>query len=78
MLQTDSPEFLSDLHQLDSVPSRTSETVHVFYVKSGQKLPLEILNNVVSVAMFTSYYKFKKTCYIVEVFACINNKIHIR
>ena len=51
MLQTDRPDFLSDLQQLDTVASRTSETVHVFYVKSGQKLPLEILSNVVSTVM---------------------------
>jgi len=32
---------------LDRLSPRTADTVHVFYMKSGQKGPDEILNNVV-------------------------------
>ena len=38
----------TELEQLDQIPCRTADSVHVFYVKAGQKMPFEILNNVVS------------------------------
>ncbi|XP_034949716.1 ral GTPase-activating protein subunit beta isoform X2 [Chelonus insularis] len=38
--------FCTDLESLDQISSRTCDTVHIFYVKSGQKNPLEILSNV--------------------------------
>ena len=40
--------FSSDLQHLDSLSCRAHHTVHVFYVKAGQSMPFEILNNVVS------------------------------
>ena len=40
--------FQSDLQHLDALSCRSHHTVHVFYVKSGQKMPFEILSNVVS------------------------------
>ncbi|ELT94828.1 hypothetical protein CAPTEDRAFT_133737 [Capitella teleta] len=39
-------DFLHDLELLDAIPPRTCDTIHVFYVKSGKRLPFEILNNV--------------------------------
>ena len=51
LVQLDSmePGFLADLQQLDALPCRTADTVHVFYVKTGQKMPFEILSNVVRI-----------------------------
>ncbi|KAH8032209.1 hypothetical protein HPB51_023986 [Rhipicephalus microplus] len=40
--------FYSALDSLDRIPSRTNDTVFVFYVKEGQVTPLEILGNVTS------------------------------
>ncbi|KAL3873490.1 hypothetical protein ACJMK2_036600, partial [Sinanodonta woodiana] len=48
MLDTSNSGLLSDLEMLDMVPSRDSDTVHVFYVKSGQKSQQEIVFNVSS------------------------------
>ncbi|XP_049763292.1 ral GTPase-activating protein subunit beta isoform X1 [Schistocerca cancellata] len=42
------PGFCQDLEALDSMSSRTCDTVHVFYVRAGQKTPEEILANVLS------------------------------
>ena len=45
-LSTDNVDFINDLEKLDRQSTRTAETVHIFYMKSGQKHPEEILNNV--------------------------------
>lgn len=45
------PGFCSDLEGLDHISPRTCDTVHVFYVKSGQKSAEAILNNVVSMVL---------------------------
>jgi len=47
MLDTSNTAMFADLELLDSIPSRDSDTVHVFYMKAGQKLPQDILANVV-------------------------------
>ncbi len=44
----DDAAFRADLAQLDAIPCRTADTIHLFYVKKGQKMPFEILSNVVS------------------------------
>ena len=49
MLDTSNSGLFSDLEQLDLVSCRDSDTVHVFYVKSGQKTPSDIISNVVSI-----------------------------
>ena len=41
------PGFCSDLENLDRISPRTCDTVHIFYVKAGQKNPEVILSNVV-------------------------------
>lgn len=41
------PGFCMDLETLDNISPRTCDTVHVFYVKAGQKSASEILSNVV-------------------------------
>ncbi|KAK6624852.1 hypothetical protein RUM44_011716 [Polyplax serrata] len=46
MLDTSIPGFCTDLEALDSISSRTCDTVHVFYVRTGQKNVQEILFNV--------------------------------
>ncbi|KAL5009165.1 hypothetical protein ScPMuIL_014746 [Solemya velum] len=46
MLNTSHSGLSTDLEVLDSVPSRDSDTVHIFYVKSGQRAAQDILNNV--------------------------------
>ncbi len=47
-LESDNPNFVGDVEALDKMSPRTSDTVHVFYIKSGQKTKEEILSNVVS------------------------------
>lgn len=47
MLDTSNTSLFSDLELLDAIPSRDSDTVHVFYVKSGQKQAQDIVSNVV-------------------------------
>ena len=49
MLDTSNSSLFTDLEQLDLVSCRDSDTVHVFYVKSGQKNPNDIISNVVSI-----------------------------
>lgn len=48
-LETDDNSFANDLEALDRTSPRTADTVHIFYVKSGQKTSAEILQNVVCV-----------------------------
>ncbi|XP_014486486.1 PREDICTED: ral GTPase-activating protein subunit beta isoform X2 [Dinoponera quadriceps] len=40
------PGFCMDLETLDNISPRTCDTVHIFYVKAGQKSASEILSNV--------------------------------
>ncbi|XP_048505289.1 ral GTPase-activating protein subunit beta isoform X3 [Athalia rosae] len=40
------PGFCIDLENLDHTSPRTCDTVHIFYVRAGQKSPDEILSNV--------------------------------
>jgi hypothetical protein len=47
-LDTTLDGFCRDLEALDNISSRTCDTVHVFYVRAGQKTAEEILSNVVS------------------------------
>ncbi|XP_015175300.1 PREDICTED: ral GTPase-activating protein subunit beta isoform X2 [Polistes dominula] len=42
------PGFCTDLETLDNISSRTCDTVHIFYVKPGQKTAPEILSNVLN------------------------------
>ncbi|XP_036357187.1 ral GTPase-activating protein subunit beta isoform X7 [Octopus sinensis] len=49
ILDSTNSALFSDLETLDGIPSRDSDTVHVFYMKSGQKTPEEIVQNVNSV-----------------------------
>ena len=48
-LDTDDAAFANDLEALDRTSPRTADTVHIFYVKSGQRTTEEILQNVVRV-----------------------------
>lgn len=41
------PGFCTDLETLDNISPRMCDTVHIFYVKAGQKSASEILSNVV-------------------------------
>lgn len=43
------PGFCLDLETLDNISPRTCDTVYIFYVKAGQKTPIEILSNVVRI-----------------------------
>ncbi len=54
LLRLDSTDygFQDDLAQLDAIPCRTADTIHLFYVKKGQKMPFEILSNVVGKLSF--------------------------
>lgn len=47
MLDTSNTSLFSDFELLDTIPSRDSDTVHVFYVKTGQKQAQDIVANVV-------------------------------
>lgn len=45
------PGFCTDLETLDNISPRTCDTVHIFYVKAGQKSASEILSNVVRLSL---------------------------
>lgn len=51
VLDTSMPGFCSELEALDLLSPRTCDTVHVFYVRAGQKSATEILSNVVSASI---------------------------
>jgi len=53
-LDTTRDGFCHDLEVLDNMSSRTCDTVHVFYVRAGQKTAEEILSNVVSYTLILS------------------------
>ena len=48
MLDTTNSALFTDLEILDTVTPRDNDTVHIFYVKSGQKHYRDIIDNVVS------------------------------
>ncbi|CAL4091038.1 unnamed protein product [Meganyctiphanes norvegica] len=48
--------FARDLELLDSTNNRTVDTVHVFYVRAGQRCPNEILSNVLSSSSVHSHF----------------------
>lgn len=57
------PGFCADLKTLDNISCRTCDTVHIFYVKTGQSNATEILNNVVSILFQTYFfYNFNESC----------------
>ncbi|KAL4239114.1 hypothetical protein ACF0H5_003817 [Mactra antiquata] len=56
MLDTSNTSLFSDLELLDAIPSRDSDTVHIFYVKSGQKQAADIVANVSSRSNVQSQY----------------------
>jgi hypothetical protein len=67
-LDTSLDGFCRDLEALDNMSSRTCDTVHVFYVRAGQKTSEEILSNVVSyLVAFLNYdvgfFCIKNLCY---------------
>ncbi|XP_078313092.1 ral GTPase-activating protein subunit beta-like isoform X3 [Crassostrea virginica] len=45
-LDTTNPGLTNDLEMLDAITARDNDTVHVFYVKSGQRSAADILRNV--------------------------------
>nr|CAD7445571.1 unnamed protein product [Timema bartmani] len=47
-LDSSVPGFSQDLESLDSMSPRSCDTVHVFYVRAGQRTPEEILANVMN------------------------------
>ena len=49
-LESDSMGFVSDLEALDRLSPRTTDTVHIFYARSGQRRAADIMNNVVRMA----------------------------
>ena len=53
-LESDSIGFVSDLEALDRLSPRTADTVHLFYVRSGQRRAEDIMANVVSVTTVVS------------------------
>ena len=55
-LTTDNVDFINDLEKLDRLSSRTAETVYVFYMKTGQRKPADILNNVTSEDMVNPHF----------------------
>ncbi|ESO90184.1 hypothetical protein LOTGIDRAFT_233979 [Lottia gigantea] len=48
MLDTTNTAMFTDMESLDSIPSRDNDTVHIFYVKPGQRTLSDIINNVTS------------------------------
>ena len=52
-IDSKNPDFIQDLDSLDATSHRTCDTVHIFYVRAGQRKAEDILGNVVSVTMAT-------------------------
>lgn len=48
--------FLADLQQLDTMSPRTCDTVHVFYVRSGQRSARDIAGNADNAASVSTHY----------------------
>lgn len=68
------PGFISELETLDSTSCRTCDTVHVFYVRAGQKFKEEILANVVGYfACPTHSIFFHALCKYWTIFFCLKN-----
>ncbi|PNF19188.1 hypothetical protein B7P43_G09608, partial [Cryptotermes secundus] len=55
-LNTSLDGFCHDLEVLDNMSSRTCDTVHVFYVRAGQKTAEEILSNVQSESTVSPHF----------------------
>ncbi|GFG30495.1 hypothetical protein Cfor_08118 [Coptotermes formosanus] len=55
-LNTTLDGFCRDLEALDNISSRTCDTVHVFYVRAGQKTAEEILSNVQSESTVSPHF----------------------
>ncbi|CAJ0567301.1 unnamed protein product, partial [Mesorhabditis spiculigera] len=52
-----SPSFYHDLHRVvDSCPARTLQTVHIFYVKVGQRSAVDILENALNIQNTSSEF----------------------
>lgn len=49
-LDANQPGFAEALESLDKLPTRSTDTLHVFYMKSGQRRASDILGNVNSQA----------------------------
>jgi len=64
------PDFGTELDTLDCTSCRTTDTVHVFYVRAGQKKAEEILSNVVCLMFATWVLRFLKVW--IEVGSFIN------
>ncbi|XP_050404785.1 ral GTPase-activating protein subunit beta isoform X2 [Patella vulgata] len=56
MLDTTNTAMFTDMESLDSIPSRDNDTVHIFYVKPGQKTLTEILSNVTTSSRVQSQF----------------------
>ncbi|PAV74418.1 hypothetical protein WR25_02420 [Diploscapter pachys] len=47
---SNSDQFYADLHDaVDCAPSRSIQTAHIFYVKEGQRSPIDILDNALNI-----------------------------
>ena len=57
MLDTTNSALFTDLEILDTVTPRDNDTVHIFYVKSGQKHYRDIIDNVVSDRLWKDRHK---------------------
>ena len=56
-INSQNPDFIADLDMLDATSHRTCDTVHIFYVRAGQRKAEDILGNVVR-QRFTRKYFF--------------------
>nr|CAD7427352.1 unnamed protein product [Timema monikensis] len=67
-LDSSVPGFSQDLESLDSMSPRSCDTVHVFYVRAGQRTPDEILANVLDTKqmMTPNYTRMEWTSFTCE------------
>ena len=64
-LDATQPGFVKDLEALDTTNNRTVDTVHVFYVRTGQRHSRDILDNVVCfIYIFLSNFYYAMSVYI--------------
>jgi len=84
-LDNDKEGFARELKNLDKITSKTCDTCHIFYVKSGQKRSTDILENTVRktcncIKLRKSIlYHFVQIRYLNQVYVVIllNYSIHL-
>lgn len=60
-LDSSATDFCKDLSALDSLSPRTCDTVHIFYVRSGQTTAQDIIGNIADKSVSSYFLEFIHT-----------------